>query len=597
MVYSKNVEFLDTLNTKQCQVAEAADGPLAVIAGPGTGKTKTLTARIAYLLKTGRATNGQLLALTFTNKAAGEMRQRLATLLHGKHLPQVTTFHAFCAGVLKNQGHAISQFVTEPEKLAIIKELPKPDALRDLNVRELSLLMSRYKNAIDVSEFDPGIARLASRYDEKLKTYELADFDNLLTQTHSLLLNNKEVKQHLSARYQYVLVDEFQDTNELQYELLKCIANTANVLVIGDPLQSIYGFRGASSSIFRRFLKDFPQAKTVTLSTNYRSHQTIVSLAKAIFPNELHLEAHSQAPGDVQITKTLNEYSEANYIVNTIQTRLGGTDLLIAHNNNDEQVQHFSDFAVLYRTHRAAHAVARAFADSGIPYQIAGEQSPYEHPVIKTIIVLLGFMVRQQQPDQRELKTLSLLAFDDIDALLAQCRELIIGKKPSEVVEILIEQFDLQAASQKAEAPLRQFMNLLVSFDQATLAECVNSLQKLQQSDCYDPAADAVTLLTIHGAKGLEFPHVFLCAAEEGILPHGRKGTDITEEQRLFYVAVTRAKHQLDITYAVNRARQPVKSSRFLQLPNFTHRDDPDFAVQQKRIAKQRHKRAQTTLF
>lgn len=597
--YSEKVSILDQLNDAQRAVAETTSGPLAVIAGPGTGKTKTLTARIAYLLQSGVARPDQLLAVTFTNKAAHEMRDRVQSLVKNRELPRIVTFHAFCLAVLEDAGKKVGEFVTDAERQSIIRELPKPDTLKDYGVRELGLLLSRFKNATDTSEFDPGVERLARRYDEALQHYGLGDFDNVLTETYALLTQNGDFRNTLQSRYTHLLVDEFQDTNELQYELMRLFTGTDAIMVIGDPLQSIYSFRGASGSIFNRFKKDFPSAKTITLSVNYRSHQKIVSLARATFPKELQLTAHSSEQGSVQIIKTLNEHSEADFVVETIQARFGGTDFLGAHNNDDGSAHYFRDFAVLYRTHRAARTLQRKFTQSGIPYQIAGEESAYAQPLLKIIIVLLGFLVREDAPTERELRTLTALKLpaEKITVIVERCKTKLEDMRPSAVIDLLIAECKLSDLAEKQADILRQFMNALVRFKQISLENAVSCLQQLQQNDCYDPLADAVTLMSIHAAKGLEFEHVFLCAAEEGILPHGRKNTDVEEERRLFYVAATRAKERLDITYAIQRGREPAVPSRFLLLDGFTHQEDTNLAGQEKRRRAWRQKSAQTTLF
>src|SRR5579859_6917742 len=286
------MDFLGELNKAQQRAATAGDGPVLIVAGPGTGKTKTLAARIAYLIAGANVPPAQILALTFTKKAAEEMRQRVNILLAsgGKSptaLPYISTFHALCHELLGGQE---LQFVSEPARLDIIKKLPKPAALKGLSTRELALKISRTKN---MAETDPALLQLAEAYDTALHAQNGADFDDLLTRTRDLLTTDADARTRLQSRFTHLLVDEFQDTNVLQYELLQLLRGNDNVFLIGDPLQSIYGFRGASGSIFDTFRQDFPQATAITLTINYRSVPEVVQLSNALFREAPDLDRKS----------------------------------------------------------------------------------------------------------------------------------------------------------------------------------------------------------------------------------------------------------------------------------------------------------------
>lgn len=584
------------LNLEQRQVVETGSGPLMVIAGPGTGKTKTLTARIVHLLQTKQAKPTEILAVTFTAKAATEMRERVAAQLAHGNLPTITTFHAFCYELLQNNNLAAGRFATDTERRMLIAELPKPDSLRHLSNKELSLLISRFKNAVDHTSFDPALGRLTARYNLALTQVGLQDFDDLLVEAYRVLQADQTIRRTVQARCKYLLVDEFQDTNELQYKIMRLCAGQ-NILVIGDPLQSIYAFRGAQGAIFDQFAADYPQAKTVTLKTNYRSNRAIVALAKTLYP-KLTLQTHSQQHGRVTISKTLHEYAEAAFIINSIESRLGGTNLLKVTQTNDDSVQGFCDFAIMYRTHHVARTIKRQLAESGIPYQVVGDESPYARPVPAAIIRLLLWVLASKPIDEQELKTLAALK----KISLARLTERVAVWQASQhsvtaLAQTIIDELGLSVTSNEDQQALRQCHNMLVQFGADTKA-CAEHVQQLAQSDYYDPRAEAVTLLTIHAAKGLEFAHVFLCAAEEGIIPHNREGTMLDEERRLLYVAVTRAKQQLDILYTSTRNRQPAKPSRFISnLPGYAHQEDPATAVLQKKHARKQLKRRQKTLF
>ncbi|HTE22337.1 MAG TPA: ATP-dependent helicase [Candidatus Limnocylindria bacterium] len=593
------MNWLGDLNAQQRAAVEAGDGPLMIVAGPGTGKTKTLTARIVYLLSSGRAQPNQITALTFTNKAAREMRQRLTHLLfsrtglENKGLPRVATFHALGYELLSANQKNPLKFATDEQRREIIKALPKPQDLKGLSTRELAAGISLFKTSLRPTP-DDGMSRLVAGYNKVLARQGLHDFDDLLAQTYQLLSQDPAVRTSLAATCQHLLIDEFQDTNDLQYALMKLLQEgSKNVFVIGDPLQSIYGFRGASGGIFERFARDFPHGQSIALTTNYRSAPEIVSLSNAVFTDAPVLVPHQKVAGQVQAVRVLNEYSEAGWIIAEIENHLGGTTMLKGHDTDtaQQQTRQFSDYAVLYRTHRTARSLEQKLEESGIPYQIVGDDSPYEKPFIQTILQSLRYLAGGDVPVIKGLKE------QQIKQLLADIPTVLL----TETVHRIISKLGLDPPEEADRRILTQFMNSLVRFEGVTLADYLAQVEAIGEQGFYDPQAQAVTLLTIHAAKGLEFPHVFLIGAEEGLLPYLRTGkpTDVEEERRLFYVAVTRARQQLDILYAKNRGGQPAKPSRFIAalspdvLPRIT---DPAMAAQQKRLHKKRLKRAQQTL-
>lgn len=591
------MQFLSELNAEQRRAVEADDGPLLIIAGPGTGKTKTLTARIVYLIETKRVEPSEILALTFTNKAAEEMRKRIATQLgKGAKLPHIATFHALCYELLSDGQSEPLTFISEHERLLIIKELRRAASLKNMTTRELALELSRLKNQPPAHKIeDAALAKLLASYNNTLKERGLYDFDDLLRHAH----------EHLSAdqanpRYNSILVDEFQDTNALQYELLQLLRRNDNVCVIGDPLQSIYGFRGANSDVFERFQADFPTSRTVTLTINYRSSPRIVAAANAVFPEAVSLRPHRTEAGQARVVEVLNEYSEAAWIVNEIEGAFGGTDFLRSHIIGQTAARYctFSDFAILYRTHHAGKIVQRTLAESGIPFQVVGEGSPYDQPELWAIIQVLCYLAAPNDTRRKTIASLSALRSFSVaqqDTLLHQLA-LHTAEPLSKLAHAIAATFGLEPKHMNA------FTSTLIRFEQRGLQAYADYIDSLTGSNFYDPTADAVTVMTVHAAKGLEFSRVFLVAAEEGILPHQRQGkiTDSEEEKRLFYVALTRARNAIDILYTQKRGHTVAHMSPFVSaipenlLPKII---DPAMATQKRQNQKRSLKRRQGTLF
>lgn len=582
------MKFMDELNDAQRQAVTAPDGPLLIVAGPGTGKTKTLTARIAYLLTSRHVPASSVLALTFTNKSAQEMQERVRALLGDAPTPLITTFHAYGHRLLQKQD--TYELIDEAARTQLIRDLPKPAVFKGTSMRELGLLISRAKTTLH-EPTEPATQKLCTSYNQALQQAGQRDFDDLLRQTYDLL------QQPDAPTFAHVLVDEFQDTSPLQYELLRSLCPQGNIFAIGDPNQSIYAFRGAGAGMFGQFRADLPYTRTITLTINYRSAPQIVRLANAIFPDDAPLAPHQQMAGTARAIQTLNEYTEASYILEDIEAGIGGSDMLKVNAGTGRQLR---DYAVLYRTHRAAMAVQKRCAESGIPYQIAGEDSPYEQPSVQALITLFRYLLTHSEADHHALLKQHALRH----WTLAQCDAALATLPPlaslgvSDLATKLGELFHLD------DATVRQFTSMLVQFGMGEpgLAAALQHIASIAEQEFYDPSVNAVTLLTIHASKGLEFDHVFLCASEDGTIPKLRKNgsNDLDEERRLFYVAATRARQQLDILYAKHRGGALATPSRFITeltddaLPRIT---DPNMAVHQKRAEKRRQKRAQTSLF
>lgn len=627
------MNILDDLNAEQRTVATAGDGPLSIVAGPGTGKTKTLTARIVQLVEVQNVAPQTILALTFTNKAAREMQARVAKALGAPddvaslkvqngvevsehphdNLPRITTFHGLCYELLR--GEEELQIISEADRLELLREL-RSQAASELPLREIAAKISRAKNLPrQIETDDPTIAALLKTYNAALREQQRLDFDDLLQELHAQLVSDAAFRASVQNRWRHMLVDEFQDTNELQYALLKLLASHDNFFVIGDPLQSIYGFRGAAGDIFARFAADFPKARQITLTTNYRSTPEIVKASNELFKDASELVAHNRASGIVEAVEVHNEYREAEWIVQAIEADLGGTDFQRSHQvSGNERERKFSDYAVLYRTHHVARALKRAFAESGIPFQCVGDDSPYAQKALRTAVASLRFVCfGLEELPAAERRLLAKLPRSKLAALKDT-----YALAPTKFLAEAAQEFALiKEGDANATREFHQVLGALVRFDHLGAEEFLVKFDELAEGEFFDARADAVTLLTIHASKGLEFAHVFVIAAEDGVLPHAPKGTtgrrsekatahltlngdDIEEEKRLLYVAMTRAREHLTILHARTRGGQPAKFSPFLEAlsENVLPRTlDPNLKTQTITAQKRKAKNAQVGLF
>jgi superfamily I DNA/RNA helicase len=581
-------------NAEQRPAVEAAKGPLIIVAGPGTGKTKTLTAHVTYLVQKAHVPAQDILALTFTNKAAGEMQERITAQL-GKlpknQRPVTATFHAL-ANLLLDLPES-TKLAGDIERVAVLQLLTKSKAGKGMSLRNMSQAISTAKNQLH-GRLEPVVKALVDTYNLELHNRGFHDYDDLLVWLHEAL--GRADFRAKAQRFTHILVDEFQDTNELQYDIVRRLNRTGNLFVIGDPLQSIYSFRGASSHIFDLFAQDFPKAKHIELTTNYRSAPQIVRLAGALFPDAPKLHAHRRDPGRAAVVEVLNGFGEADWVVNEIQSQVGGSDMLKSsqHAGNDRG-RTFADFAVMSRTHAGSATVQAALEKSGIPYQVVGEGSPFLQPhataILQSFAYLAGFGEAPSVPNATPAQVARLL-----DPLKKLIHEVSLSQLASQISQLL----DL--AGEKNQATVKQFTNSLVRYDHMHPGAYVQHVEAMAEQEYYDPAAGAVTLLTIHASKGLEFPVVFVVGVEEGSIPLARKGivTDPEEEKRLFYVAVTRARDELYLLHARTRKNQARQESPFTtELPKgaVERLTDPAISGQLKRIKRRAQKRAQGNLF
>ena len=609
--------FTDGLNDEQARAVTHGDGPLLILAGAGSGKTKTLTHRIAYLIGELKVFPSRILAVTFTNKAAKEMRQRLAKLLdedanNRQFMPWMGTFHSICVRILRMDGAHIGldkRFLIydTDDQVSLMKQIMKARGLTDKDIKPRAVLsvISNAKNemrsAEDFSMSTRGpreqkIAELFFAYEKALKEAAALDFDDLLTKTVELLQNNPEIRQKWQRQFEYILIDEYQDTNAVQYALIKLLVNEwRNLCVVGDDAQSIYSFRGADYTNILNFERDFPGTTVVKLEQNYRSTGAILDLANSLIQHNIHRTDKNlwTANGDgidPKLWQLYSESEEALAIANEIQAQIA----------NGRQ---YGDVAVLYRTNSQSYAIERALRQSYIPYKIVGGLRFLDRAVVKDVLAYLRLLyqpsdrvsfLRIVNVPKRGIGTVSvakfldwndaarrdivsgLLAVEEANNLTARAKRplLELGKileelqqeidgSPAELIEKIIKRTGygdfINDGTPQAEERMENIGVLIA--EAKAYVDVATFLEEMALMSSADTAAEQqVTLMTLHAAKGLEFPVVFLAGLEEGILPHARvfdsgKADDIEEERRLCYVGVTRAREELFVSCASSRTQ------------------------------------------
>ena len=631
------MNILDGLNPMQREAVTTIDGPLLINAGPGSGKTRVITHRVAYLVRDCGVYPYRIAAVTFTNKAAREMRDRLRLLLgeDGERLT-VATFHAFCATVLRSAGDRIGLdrgFVIydDTDQIAMVKRAmedagvdPKTFAPRAI----LSAISGAKSKLLDAEAFrlaqenpyDEIVHRVYDVYERLLAQSSAVDFDDLLLKVYQLLHDVPEVAERYQRRYAQFMVDEFQDTNVVQYAIAKKISEAnRNLCVVGDPDQSIYSWRNADIRNILSFKHDYPEAKVIALEENYRSTQTILDAAQALISsNEQRVEKElwtNNGRGEpITIGEGYNEAEEARMAV-------GELDRLV-----QDEGYRLGDAAIMYRVNAQSRAFEEACLRHGVPYQLVGSVRFYQRQEIKDVTAYLrlvanphddaGFARVVNVPargiGQRTQDELTRLArdtgtslFDAVGALegdaaaafatrsagaLTRFREMIEGLAADsadlDLVEIVDEVLErtgykrfVQGQDERAEERWENIMELRSSAKdfltlgrgRDALSAFLESVALVSDTDNLEDAADAVTLITLHQAKGLEFRAVFMVGMEEGMLPHIRSLEDeaeMEEERRLAYVGVTRAKERLYLLRAFRRGFRgmsgPSLPSRFL---------------------------------
>lgn len=589
------------------------------MAGAGSGKTKTLTHRIAYLMASKKATPFTILAVTFTNKAAKEMRERVAKLLgeraeHRGFMPYMGTFHSICVRILRQDGEHIGiprNFIIfdETDRLAAIKQVSK-----DLHIDEKSFpprliahLISSAKNELITpaqytnlqnSPAEQAASRIFPRYEQALKDAGALDFDDLISRVVHLLESRKEIRRRWQTQFCYVMIDEYQDTNAAQYRLVKLLTNRQhNIAVVGDEDQAIYSWRGADFRNILNFEKDYPGTVIVKLEQNYRSTQRILDAAHSIIANnkerlgkKLWTAAGHGSP--VQIMQVGSERAEAEAIVRRVR---GAVDL---------KVRQYQDFAVLYRTNAQSRAIEETFIRYAIPYRIVGGVRFYERKEIKDLVAYMRLIYQpedrvsferivnvptrgigprslQKFYDQRTVQGSTLYStLRDVDGLeslapkarkglvelgelLVKYHELADETSLSGLLDSLIRRLGyleyLDDGTPQGEARqenVRELLSVTKSYEDVGLGGFLEEVSLISDIDAANFGGSAVTLMTLHAAKGLEFPVVFMVGMEESIFPHSRAlydQSEMEEERRLCYVGMTRAREELYLIHAASR--------------------------------------------
>lgn len=643
--------LLKILNEQQRAAVSTKDGPVLVVAGPGSGKTRVLTHRIAWMLSEMQVPPWQILAVTFTNKAAREMRLRLDRMLGDTSTRAMAlgTFHSICARILRQEAEfaglspSYSIFDSEDQRV-VMKRVVKELGLDEKRYRPRALLnaVSSAKNELITptsypvrTYFDEIVARAYARYQETLRKNEGLDFDDLLMETAMLLRNNTAVLEKYRNRYHYLLVDEFQDTNMAQYLMLrKLTSERRNLYVVADEDQSIYSWRGADYRNIQRLREDYPALKEYLLEENYRSTQVILDAAQAVIARNpdrtpKHLYTRKKQGVRVMLREAYDEKAEAEFVIKEIRSLLKTT------------YKH-SDLAIMYRTNAQSRAIEESLIRYNIPYRLIGATRFYARREIKDLLAVLR-LVQNSDDDVSLRRVINVpprgIGAKTLDTVAAKAMQLDCSYHRALLT--LLKEGQLAARAQKAllafATMLEQWQNLR---EKASIAQLIDRIladiryeahlndgtdegesrwenvlalravvadaTKMSLLDFLTEVAlvadvdelaedvDAVTLLTLHSAKGLEYPVVFLTGLEEGMLPHSRSmdsPQDIAEERRLLYVGMTRAEERLILSYAFRRgwgyhgSNEPSAPSRFLE-------DIPDEVLQRPRRAKKQTPRA-----
>jgi uncharacterized protein (TIGR00375 family) len=577
--------LLGGLDPDQRAAAGVTSGPLLVVAGPGTGKTRTLTHRIAHLVSTGRATAEECLSITFTRRAAEEMRERLARLLPADagRIP-VTTFHAIGLRILREQAEHAGlapgfRIAAETERLTLLRAALGDRAGRD--PRRLLAEVSRLTRAGGPgaqSEVDGELAGGLARYRAGKRAANLVDLDDLLGLPVALLRANPDLTAGYRARWRWLSVDEYQDVDETQYRLLRLLCPAdGNLCAIGDPDQAIYGFRGADVGFFLRFQTDFPAARVVTLTRNYRSSPAILRAAlDAIAPGTLvpgrtltPAAAAPEAPATVVLHTAADERAEAGFVVAGIERLLGGSSFLAfdqGRARSGDLAHSFAEIAVLYRTDAQARALVDALEAAGVPYQKRSHHRLTDQPGVAEVLAIL-----RADPDpagtrpvpRSVLARLRAAGQAAIDAAGGLAALATTGEATGWAADAADPATAGAGADGVTVGQVRTALELLTPLAEragADLGRFLGELALGAEVDVWDPRADRISLLTLHAAKGLEFPVVFLVGCEDGLLPlrwagsGGEDGTDdLAEERRLFFVGMTRARSHLLLSLAQRR--------------------------------------------
>ena len=606
-------QILESLNPKQREAVMTTEGPLLVVAGPGSGKTKVLTHRIAYLIQQGIAPQN-ILAVTFTNKAANEMKERVQKLLARNrfakpgtpaHLPTLGTFHSVCARLLRSEASFIGfkkDFVIFDDKdsLALIKKVMNELEISDdqFNPQSIQNTISSAKNELIGPEFfsqnaegyfQEVVAKVFGAYQTKLKKANAMDFDDLLSKTVELFSSHREILENYQNKFKYILVDEYQDTNHSQYVLINLLAQKyRNICAVGDFDQSIYSFRGADFRNILNFEKDYPQARLVFLEENYRSTKNILEAAHSIIiknanRKEKNLFTQNAAGNPVVLFSAKDEQDEGTFVIEQIN-RL-----------KKQEGLSFKDFTVLYRTNAQSRAIEESFLRYGFPYKVIGTFKFYERKEIKDLLSYLRFLqnpldllsleriinlpprglgkfsaeeyLKIEKISLSQFTPKKLKALENFQNLISDLRQtakiLPLSQTLKQIIEKTALRDYLRNGTEEGESRwenVNELFTVTKKYDPFTPGEGLTAFLEeaalLSNHDEVETEKDVANLMTLHCAKGLEFPVVFIIGCEEGLFPHSRSMLDawqMEEERRLCYVGVTRAKQHLYLTWAQQR--------------------------------------------
>ena len=599
--------MIETLNDKQKEAVLYNEGPLLIIAGAGAGKTKTLTTKIAYLIEEGFAMPYNILAITFTNKAAKEMKDRLFSLIGdlAKQV-QVSTFHSFGLKLLRENYKKLGYeknfvIMDSDDSLTVVKKIIKdlgydpkiynPRAIRNkISSCKNEMMTPEMYERYAVSDYEKVILEVYKKYEEKLQKNNSVDFDDLLLLPIKLFKENKEVLDRYQDQYQYILIDEYQDTNEAQYILSKLIsAKNRKITCVGDDSQSIYSFRGANYKNILNFEKDYKDAKTILLEENYRSTTTILDAANQVIKNnkqrkDKNLWTNRGQGEKIKYYRAYNERDEAQYVIRKIKEL----------RNKDVE---YKDIAVLYRTNAQSRVLEEEMLKENMPYRVIGSFYFYSRKEIKDLIAYLRLihnskdnvsLLRVINTPKRGigLKTIENLTrkadeegtsiYDAITAGKELEFKKIIEKLKTlseelTLTELIDKVLDASGMRQELESEktlesevrlenLEEFKSITKSFEERegliSLEDFLLEISLISDVEEYKDDPNRVSLMTVHSVKGLEFNHVFVVGMEEGIFPHMNslmELSDLEEERRLCYVAITRAKDDLHLVNARRR--------------------------------------------
>ncbi len=583
----------DASDVAQRQVEEAAGGPLVVVAGPGSGKTRVLTRRIAGLVASGVNT-GQIMAITFTRRAAGQMRQRLSALLGGESglgAMRVGTFHQLALSLLRDLGCEPKLVLDEVEARRLLEGVLADAGLSGSVAaagRAISLAKAAAQGPDEVAEnWRPHY----DAYQAALHAYGACDYDDILLDLLRLLEADAAVREQVRARFPYLLIDEFQDLNAAQYGLVLQLAGAgAGLMAIGDPDQAIYSFRGASLDYFACLRDNFPAAQVFSLGTNYRSQGHIVEAAAAVIarnPRREAIELVAVRPGKepTRLLEVPSETAEGIAVVREIARMVGGTDM-VQTDAGAEGTRSFADFAVLFRTGRQGRVLEECFRKEGLPYRLVGQKGFLQAPAVRAALAFARYASISQE-DVRRWQALEAMGAEP--HILRQVRRGELSAAARDRVAVLearIAEYRQWAAQEGAGSWLRRWQaefgdpededlqHLARVADEAgTLAQLLETVLLGAEADYEERGGpqgpEAVALMTLHAAKGLEFPVVFICGVEDGLIPFRERDADLAEERRLFYVGMTRAEEELVLLRARSRQhygeRVPCAPSPFVE--------------------------------